>query len=432
MKGKRIFCGLLAAVFSLGTIAGCTAKTGGKEGGTGGNTVGSVSGGNAKVEFWNDKLANTDQTDIDSLMESISGLSGIQVSCVPYPDVAAYQTALQQSIGTEDAPELFTWWSGPQLSSLAESGNLEDLTDIWNEYVVPNGVSDDVRSSLSYDGKIYAVPYSIIYNTLIYNKKIFDKYHLKTPENFDEFLSVCDVLKSNGVTPIALKNDSWAGFIWFQAMLAAFDPELYQGVCDGSIPYTDERVKKVMGIWQEMIDKGYFSDPMQITDMDKSLANGTVAMELEPNYECVALAKNYGMEPGKDMGTFVLPSMSGGKKAIFYEIAPMCISAKSDQKEAAKEVLKSWYKKEHQTVFTNVTGFLCTTEVTSDNECSNEMVAYTKDTEHYMMLLRYYENTDSAVRDIALDELMKFETKAAGADEVLTAIQKKADEIFKR
>lgn len=395
-----------------------------------GGTAAEALASSEKVEFWNDKLANTEQSDIDELMGTISSVSGEDVTCVAYPDTASYQTALQQSIGTGDAPELFTWWSGPQLKTLAESGKLEDLTDIWDQYVVPNGVADSVKDSLSFDGKVYAVPYSLIYNMIIYNKDAFDQYKIEVPTTFDEFVEACATLKENGVTPIALKNDSWAGFIWFQAMLASYDPELYQGVCDGTIAYTDPKVVEVMNKWQDMIDKGYFSDPMQITDMDKSLATGTVAMELEPNYECVSLTNDYGLVPDEDMGTFVLPSMNGDKKVIFYEIAPLCVAANADNKEAAKKVLSRWYEKEFQTVFTNVTGFLCTSQVKSDNACSNQMVAYTQDSDNYQMMLRYYENTDDSVRDVALDELMKFETKAATAEEILPVIQQKADEVF--
>ena len=153
-------------------------------------------------------------------------------------------------------------------------------------------------------------------------------------------------------------------------------------------------------------------------------------MELEPNYECVSLTNDYGLVPDEDMGTFVLPSMNGDKKVIFYEIAPLCVAANADNKEAAKKVLSRWYEKEFQTVFTNVTGFLCTSQVKSDNACSNQMVAYTQDSDNYQMMLRYYENTDDSVRDVALDELMKFETKAATAEEILPVIQQKADEVF--
>ena len=368
---------------------------------------------------------------MNKIFDSIGSLSGIGVEPVTYPDTAAYQTAMQQSIRGEEAPGLFTWWSGPQLETLAKNGLLEDLTDMWPDYVTANGVSADIAESFTVDGKVYAVPYSIIYNTLIYNKNIFAKYNLEIPTTFEEFLTVCQTLKDNGVTPFALKNDSWAGFIWFQAMLASYDPQLYQDVCDGTKPYTDEGVVTVMNQWKEMLDKGYFSTPMTIQDMDKSLAAGTVAMELEPNYEAGTLVKEYGMVAGEDIGTFVLPSMNDHKKVVFFEVTPLCVAKSSKDKESGKEVIRSWFKKDHQTVLTAMTNNVNTSEVQTDNACVNEMISYSTDTENYQMILRYYENTPEEIRNVALDQLMKFELGNAGVDEVLKAIQAKADEVFK-
>ena len=169
---------------------------------------------------------------------------------------------------------------------------------------------------------------------------------------------------------------------------------------------------------------------MTNVDMAKTLATGGVAMELEPNYEANTIVDDYGLVAGEDLGTFVLPSVDGAKKIVFYEIAPLCVSSASKDKDAAIEALKSWFTKENQTVFTDITGFLCSSQVTVDNECVNQMVAYTTDSDNYSMMLRYYENTPSDVRDVALDELMKFELGDAGVDEVLSTIQTKADEIF--
>lgn len=444
-KQKRAAALVLALTVAAGALAGCggdsgngstgnadngggAATTENSSGGTGTDTAGTAAAG--KVEFWNDKLLNMEQADLDKIFGSISSMSGVEVESVTYPDTAAYQTAMQQSINGADAPGLFTWWSGPQLETLAKNGLLEDLTDLWPEYVTPNGVSADIADSLTVDGKIYAVPYSIIYNTMIYNKNVFAEYNLEVPTTFEEFENVCKTLKENGVTPIALKNDSWAGFIWFQAMLAAFEPQLYQDVCDGTKDYTDADVVTVMNKWKEMLDAGYFSTPMNIQDMDKSLAAGTVAMELEPNYEAGTLVKEYGLVAGEDIGTFVLPSMNGDKGVIFYEVAPLCVAKASKDKDAAITVLQNWFKKDHQTVLTAVTNNVNTSEVQTDNACVNEMIAYSTDSENYQMMLRYYENTPEEIRNVALDELMKFELGNASVDEVLEAIQAKADEVF--
>ncbi len=51
------------------------------------------------------------------------------------------------------------------------------------KYIIPNGVSGIMADSLTFDGKIYAAPYSIIYNAIVYNKDVFDKYDLKGAGN---------------------------------------------------------------------------------------------------------------------------------------------------------------------------------------------------------------------------------------------------------
>ena len=122
--------------------------------------------------------------------------------------------------------------------------------------------------------------------------------------------------------------------------------------------------------------------------------------------------------------------MNGDKKVVFFEVTPLCVAKASDDKSAAKEVLKKWFTKEHQTVVTEVTNNVNTSQVQTDNACVNEMISYTTDTENYQMMLRYYENTPEEIRNVALDELMKFELGNAGVDEVLNTIQAAADEVF--
>ncbi|MGN1142390.1 MAG: ABC transporter substrate-binding protein, partial [Oliverpabstia sp.] len=391
--------------------------------------TGSASGGT--VEFWNDKLSNIEQDQLDAILGSIETASGNPVEMVPYPDTAAYQTAMQQTIKDSKAPGLFTWWSGPQLQTLAENGLIEDLTDVWNETIFDAGISQGIADAFTFDGKIYAAPWSVLYNTILYNKNVFDEYGLEEPETFDEFLEVCETLKSNGVTPIALKSDSWGGFIWFQNMLAAKDVELYNGICDGSIPYTDSRVVEVMKIWEDMLQKGYFSAPMDYsTDVRKSVAQGTVAMMLEPHVELTGMKRDFGMEEGKDIDTFVVPTMDGGKRTIFFEASPLCVSATSAQKEDALNVLKGWYTEDVQNTFYEQLGYTNTSKVSVETPVVQEILADTADADNYQLVLRYYENTPDELRDFALDELMKFQLMNSSAEDTLSTIQTKADEVF--
>ncbi|GGA34726.1 ABC transporter substrate-binding protein [Paenibacillus physcomitrellae] len=427
MSGKKTLSLILAVFLMTGILAAC----GG--GNTAGNAENSAKTGNTpaqtsgKVEFWLDKLGDAEKA--ARLSEAWKKDSGIDVVFTNYPDVAAYQTSIQQTIDDPGAPGLFTWWSGPQLETLAKNGKLADLSAEWDNYIA-DGVSADVKEAFTVDGKVYAAPYSLRYTSLLYNVKVFEAAGVAVPTTFDEFLDACEKIKASGVTPIGLKNDSWASFIWFQQLIAAYDPQLYSDLCDGTKPYTDDAVKKVMAIWREMFDKGYFGEPIVYSDLHKEFATGVVAMMLEDSPTVTDLQSDYGMEPGTDIDAFVLPSMNGGKGTIFFEASPIVVTEASASKEQALAALRSFYKPATQTVMVNDHGIANISTISVDNQTIRHILDMTGDSAHYQLMLRFYENTPEDLRNTALDELSRFMYSGADIDDVLNAIQAKADKVF--
>jgi len=382
-----------------------------------------------KVEFWNDKMGSTDPGIVQNLTEALSGDAGVEVEFISYPDVAAYQTAMQQSIGNDSAPGVFTWWSGDQLNTLAANDLLVDLTEEWENYYVPGGLSMDIAAALTYDGKIIAAPYAVLNNTVIYNKNAFEKAGCEVPTTFDEFLDVCDKLVAAGITPITLKNASWAGFIWFQQMLAVYDVSLYHGICDGSIPFTDERIVKVMEAWKDMFDKGYFAEPVDVSDTVKAFAKDEVAMILEPANYIPMLTLEYGLVSGEDFDAMVVPSATGDKDVIFYEVSPMAIPAATKDIESAKKVIRAFLETDTQTIMGNDLGLPASSSGELTDVTTKKMIAMGND-ENVTLVLRYYESTPAELRDFVLDELAKFIYSGADINEILNAMQAKADEVF--
>lgn len=439
---KRVLAILMVLTLAVGTMAGCSGKTepttaapatqGGQNETTGTATEPATAGAEitGKTEFANDKLSSLDLGVLQAYEESAKNATGIDVTVVSSPDVSAYKTSIQQSIHEASAPGMFTWWSGYQLQTLVENGLVADLTDVWEKYIIPAGVSEGIADAFTFDGKIYAAPYNVPYSVIIYNKAVFDAAGVdKEPETFDEFLDACEKIKASGATPIMLKNDSWAGFIWFQALIASYEPQLYQDICDGTAKYTDERVVTVMNIWQEMLDKGYFTKPIPIADMEKQLANGEVAMMLEPNREVKSLVDNYGMVSGENLGAFVLPSMSGAKKVVFFEAVPICVAEHSADRDSAIKALEGWYSKDHQNfIYENIgPAFVSTVDV--DDPVYKETLDYSKD-DGIIFMYRFYENTPEDIRNVVVDELMRFELGNGTVEEVLNTMEAKAEEYW--
>ncbi len=423
---KRIAAFLLSVTIMSIIVTGCGGTKTVSEGNT--NTAEGAGTTGGSTEFWLDKLS--DQAIIDKLTGAWKKDSGVDVKIINYPDVAAYQTALQQSIDDKSAPGMFTWWSGSQLEALAKNDKLVDLAGEWDNYIA-DGVSEDIREAFTVDGKVYAAPYSILYNTCIYNKTVFENAGITdVPKTFDEFLDDCEKIKQSGVTPIGLKNDSWASFIWFEQLIAAYEPQLYADICNGTRTYTDEGVKKVMEVWRDMFDKGYFAKPEAFSDVMKTFAKGEIAIMLEPNPTANSIVLEYGMEAGTAMDAFVVPSMNGNKSVIFFEASPICVAKASKDKEAALSALRNFYKLDTQNIMLSENGIANTSKVPVNNKTIQNILNMSADPDNYQLYLRYYENTPEDIRNYALDELSRFMYSGADIDEVLGNIQKKADEVF--
>ncbi len=396
-------------------------------------SCGGGSSASSKVEFYTDK-GGENVGILNSMSDKIEDDGGVGYKTVGYTEVTAYETAVQQSLDSDKAPGLFTWWSGDKLKKLVDNDLVVDLSKEWKEYYEKEGVNSGLADAFTIDGKVYAAPFSVLYNGILYNKKVFDKYDLKEPETWDEFIQVCDTLKENNVDPIGLKNDPWASFLWFQTLIASYNPDLYVGLTNGDIKYTDPEMKKVMKIWQSMIKKGYFGEPVDPPSQAKMFSTGESAMIYEPTVTSTTLKKEYEMEPGKDFDVFVAPSMKADqKKVIFFEASPIAVSKNSKQSDDAKKVLQSFYKKDVQQIFVDEAGIINTDNTKSDDPVNGGFVKEAADTDKYSVMVRYYEATPIEIVNVATDELWKFFYNPTDKmiDETLNTIQETADSTFK-
>jgi len=379
------------------------------------------------VEFWYDKPMPEYEA---ILKQVIYEASGIPMTYIGYGNVASYQTAVQQTLRSPNAPGIFSWWSGFQLKALADNGLLEDLTGLWHDYLVPQGVSPDVAESLTFEGKIYAAPWAIVNDTIGYNKKIFNRLGLSEPTTFKEFLDICAKIKAAGIYPIGHHSASWGSFVWFQILIGSYDPQLYLDICNGDEKYTSERMIAAMQVWDDMLNKGYFSDPRD--DWVRAFVDEEVAMAVISSGVTLGLTKDYGLQPVIDYDTFVMPSRNPENKGIiFFEVAPICVSVNSVQKEKAMEIMKIYFTKPVQQAFSDIYGTANTSQVVVLNPVVTKANAFTQDTDNYQSILRFYENTPAELRDVVITEMARFWARRGTINQVLAACQVKADEVFK-
>jgi raffinose/stachyose/melibiose transport system substrate-binding protein len=126
-------------------------------------------------------------------------------------DRPSYDQKLRTMISGGQMPDLFDLDPTPYAEKLANAGKLVDMEAFLKEI----GEFDKyIPLALDYlrlpSGQLYAIPNEFTTEMIWYNTDIFNEYGLSAPTTFDEWINVCEVLKSNDVTPIAIDGvDGW-------------------------------------------------------------------------------------------------------------------------------------------------------------------------------------------------------------------------------
>ncbi|MDE0591484.1 extracellular solute-binding protein [Halocynthiibacter sp. C4] len=238
-----------------------------------------------------------------------------------------YQAFIQTSIAGGNTPTFFSWWNGSQLTDLVATGAAADLSAQWDAAIANGDFSSAQRDLVSVDGKPYAFLLNQASWVTFYNMEAFEKAGISgTPTTWAEFLDACEKLKAAGYTPINAPGTEWMPFIWFSQLVAGVDPDAFVGINDGSVAYNGEAVQQAFDMWVEMYDKGYFSDPREKDDQ-KFFVEGSAAMYLTGDWHTGSFVAS-GMEPGKQLGTFLTPPVNDDAGlSVIIEAAPVIVSS---------------------------------------------------------------------------------------------------------
>ncbi|TCU15240.1 ABC transporter substrate-binding protein [Rhizobium sullae] len=119
----------------------------------------------------------------------------------------AFKAKLPTLLQSDDVPDFFYSWGGGVLKQQSETGALQDVTaaldadggKLRNQYT-PASVN-----GLTFDGKVWAVPYKVGLVSFFYNKELFAKGGVKAEDikSWDNFLEAVKKLKDAGIVPIA-------------------------------------------------------------------------------------------------------------------------------------------------------------------------------------------------------------------------------------
>ncbi len=280
-------------------------------------------------------------------------------------DHEGYKTSIRNFLSVKGkAPDIAAWYAGNRMAPYVNSNLFEDVTDLWAN----NNLNTTLKSSaaaLTLDGKKWGVPYTYYQWGVYYRKDIFKKYGIAVPKTWKELLAASKKLKSNGVTPFTIGTKYlWTTAGWFDYLNLrqnGYDFHI-KLASEGSVAYTDRKVKKVFSLWDELVKPGYFIENHASYSWQEALQfmiQGKAAMYLIGNF-AVPLLKEAGLTEN-ELGYFQFPIIN--PRVAIAEDGPMDtlhIPANASNKEDAKKFLIFLARADVQTKMNDILGQLPT------------------------------------------------------------------------
>lgn len=186
-----------------------------------------------------------------------------------------YSQLPQEYLNAATPPDLMTIGPSHILHSAGAAGLLTDLTDLWAQAGLNETYPPAFRKMSEVGGKQYFLPTAFSWAGFYYNQELFAQYGLVPPETWDEFMLVVDVLRMNGVAPIALAGDSpLSSALWFDYLnLRVNGPQFHSDLMRGRERYDDERVRQVFELWQLLFENDAFmARPSSVNDLTAMLS----------------------------------------------------------------------------------------------------------------------------------------------------------------
>lgn len=272
--GRRRFLAGLGAAGTTALLSGCvTSTSSGKSSSKGAVTLQSnVSAPQAKAAMEDLVAAYAKKGSARASLNTVAA--------------ETFRTQLPTYLTSANPPDVYTWYPGSVADAYAKKDLLLDLDQVWNSSPDLKSYSKALHSlCTASSGKKVFVPATYYWWGMFYRKSNFAKWGVSEPKSWDDFLDLCDKLKSKGIDPIGLGaggNTAWVASAWFDYLdIRINGAEYHRELLAGKHRFDDPEVRKVFDRWQELLP--YF-DPngaaVPFQDATTTLLNGRSGMML--------------------------------------------------------------------------------------------------------------------------------------------------------
>ncbi len=254
------------------------------------------------------------------------------------PNADQANQILKTRMASNDSPDVFTLHAIADIPDYYKAGYLSDLSS----QPFADKLFDSVRKTVTYNGKVVALPLESLSWGYLYNREIFSRLNLTPPETLDEMEAVISVLKKNDITPFLLAfQESWIPQLMMALSLGGVvsseNPDFIESMNAGTGSYKD--VSAVFDII-DIIMKNGTAKPFEVGSAAGSadFANGKAAMWVQGPWMAETILK---VNPDMQIGVAPLP-VSDNPAGAMINLATstsLAVSPDSKNREAALDLV---------------------------------------------------------------------------------------------
>jgi multiple sugar transport system substrate-binding protein len=154
--------------------------------------------------------------------------------------------------GTPD--DVFSWFSGFRMRFFAAKGLATPIDDAWAK-VSSNYTAGFATAVTGDDGHIYGVPVDYYPWCMFYRPSFFQAKGYTVPATWDDLMTLCNKMQSDGITPIAFADkDGWPAMGTFDILdLRMNGYDFHVGLLTGKNKWTDPKVTAVFQQWAKLV-----------------------------------------------------------------------------------------------------------------------------------------------------------------------------------
>ncbi|WP_374987773.1 extracellular solute-binding protein [Paenibacillus sp. R14(2021)] len=247
-----------------------------------------------------------------------------------------YLQKVNVMLASGDLPDVIPV-NATQLKQLADSGQIEDMTDLYETYASPHlkeVLSEEGSGpfdSATFDGKLMAIPQtgsSIEQAQLIWIRTDWlDKLGLQPPKTMDDVLAISkafserdpDGNKKKDTFGLAITKELFGGSMGLEGFMAGYRafPNIWLEDSAGKLAYgsVQPEMKKALQALQSMYKNGELDEEFGVkegTKVSEVISNGKIGMEYGQQWNSIwPLQLNKNNDPNAQWRAFPIVSESG-------------------------------------------------------------------------------------------------------------------------